>query len=190
MKVTKIHLSLLDLAPVSEGHSLAEAIHNCVRLVKAAEIAGYHRFRMAEHHNMIDIASAATTVILSLSGSQTEIIHIGSGGIMLLNHAPIIVAEQFGTLETLYPRRVDLGMGRAPVMDQETLQALSRDSRVRVQEFPEMLNELQHFLAESHHGHRVKPVPGAGLQVPVWLLGLSTFSAQLAAKKSLPLVFA
>lgn len=138
---------------------------------------------------MVDIASAATTVILSHIGARTDKIRIGSGGIMLPNHAPLVVAEQFGTLETLYPGRVDLGLGRAPGTDQETLQALRRESRARGLDFPDMLEELQHFLAEPRPGQRVTAVPGAGLRIPLWLLGSSTFSAQLAAQKGLPLVF-
>lgn len=190
MKDANVPLSLLDLAPITEGHNLADAIRNSVRLAKAAEDAGYHRFWMAEHHNMVDIASAATTVILSHIGARTDKIRIGSGGIMLPNHAPLVVAEQFGTLETLYPGRVDLGLGRAPGTDQETLQALRRESRAKGLDFPDMLEELQHFLAEPRPGQRVTAVPGAGLRIPLWLLGSSTFSAQLAAQKGLPLVFA
>lgn len=190
MSKNSIPLSLLDLAPITEGNSLADAIHNSVRLAKAAEAAGFHRFWMAEHHNMVDIASAATAVILSHIGAETKTIRIGSGGIMLPNHAPMIIAEQFGTLETLYPGRVDLGLGRAPGTDQATLQALRRESRARGLDFPEMLDELQHYLAPARPGQRVTAVPGAGLNIPLWLLGSSTFSAQLAAQKGLPLAFA
>ena len=146
MNTTSIPLSLLDLAPITEGHSLTDAITNSVRLAQAAEAAGYHRFWMAEHHNMVDIASAATAVLLSHIGAKTEKIRIGSGGIMLPNHAPLVVAEQFGTLETLYPGRVDLGLGRAPGTDYETLQALRRESRSKGLDFPEMLEELEYFL--------------------------------------------
>lgn len=190
MNTTNIPLSLLDLAPVTEGHSLADAITNSVRLAQAAETAGYQRFWMAEHHNMVDIASAATAVLLSHIGARTDKIRIGSGGIMLPNHAPLVVAEQFGTLETLYPGRVDLGLGRAPGTDYETLQALRRESRSKGLDFPQMLNELQYYLSEPHPGQRITAVPGAGLNIPLWLLGSSTFSAQLAAEKGLPLVFA
>lgn len=190
MNATNIPLSLLDLAPITEGHSLAEAITNSVRLAQAAEAAGYKRFWMAEHHNMVDIASAATAVLLSHIGAKTENIRIGSGGIMLPNHAPLVVAEQFGTLETLYPGRVDLGLGRAPGTDYETLQALRRESRTKGLDFPEMLDELQYYLSEPRPGQRITAVPGAGLNIPLWLLGSSTFSAQLAAEKGLPLVFA
>lgn len=190
MKNTSIPLSLLDLAPITEGYNLSDAISNSVRLAKAAEDAGYHRFWMAEHHNMVDIASAATSVILSHIGAKTSKIRIGSGGIMLPNHAPLIIAEQFGTLETLYPGRVDLGLGRAPGTDQETLQALRRESRAKGLDFPDMLEELQHYLKPARPGQRVTAVPGAGLNIPLWLLGSSTFSAQLAAHKGLPLVFA
>lgn len=190
MNTTNIPLSLLDLAPVTEGHSLTDAITNSVRLAQAAEAAGYQRFWMAEHHNMVDIASAATAVLLSHIGAKTRKIRIGAGGIMLPNHAPLVVAEQFGTLETLYPGRVDLGLGRAPGTDYETLQALRRESRAKGLAFPEMLNELQYYLSVPRPGQRIMAVPGAGLHIPLWLLGSSTFSAQLAAEKGLPLVFA
>ena len=187
---TNIPLSLLDLAPIAEDRSLADAIADSVRLAQAAEAAGYKRFWMAEHHNMVDIASAATAVLLSHIGAKTDKIRIGSGGIMLPNHAPLVVAEQFGTLETLYPGRVDLGLGRAPGTDYETLQALRRESRTKGLDFPEMLDELQYYLSPPRPGQRITAVPGAGLNIPLWLLGSSTFSARLAAEKGLPLVFA
>lgn len=190
MKEATIPLSLLDLAPITEGHNISDAISNSVRLAQAAEQAGYHRFWMAEHHNLVDIASAATSVILSHIGAKTEKIRIGSGGIMLPNHAPLVIAEQFGTLETLYPGRVDLGLGRAPGTDQETMNALRRETRGRGLDFPEMLDELQRYLGPKTPGQRIIAIPGAGLDIPVWLLGSSTFSAQLAAQKGLPLVFA
>lgn len=187
---TNIPLSLLDLAPIAEDRSLADAIADSVRLAQAAEAAGYKRFWMAEHHNMVDIASAATAVLLSHIGAKTDKIRIGSGGIMLPNHAPLVVAEQFGTLETLYPGRVDLGLGRAPGTDYETLQALRRESRTKGLDFPEMLDELQYYLSPPRPGQHITAVPGAGLNIPLWLLGSSTFSARLAAEKGLPLVFA
>lgn len=185
-----IPLSLLDLAPITEGNTLSEAITNSVRLAQAAEKAGFKRFWMAEHHNMVDIASAATSVILSHIGAKTQSIRIGSGGIMLPNHAPLVIAEQFGTLETLYPGRVDLGLGRAPGTDQQTLQALRRETRARGLDFPDMLEELEYYLSPARAGQHITAVPGAGLAIPLWLLGSSTFSAQLAALKGLPLVFA
>ncbi|MBP2198748.1 LLM class flavin-dependent oxidoreductase [Pantoea cypripedii] len=185
-----IPLSLLDLAPITEGNTLSEAITNSVRLAQAAEKAGFKRFWMAEHHNMVDIASAATSVILSHIGAKTQSIRIGSGGIMLPNHAPLVIAEQFGTLETLYPGRVDLGLGRAPGTDQQTLQALRRETRALGLDFPDMLEELEYYLSPARAGQRITAVPGAGLAIPLWLLGSSTFSAQLAALKGLPLVFA
>jgi len=190
MTTKRIPLSLLDLAPITEGHSLTDAITHSVRLAQAAEIAGYKRFWMAEHHNMVDIASAATTVLLSHIGAKTETIRMGSGGIMLPNHAPLVVAEQFGTLETLYPGRIDLGVGRAPGTDSQTLQALRRESRSRGLDFPEMLDELQYYFSPPHPGQRITAIPGAGLNIPLWILGSSTFSAHLAAEKGLPLVFA
>ncbi|MDW6005374.1 LLM class flavin-dependent oxidoreductase [Vibrio mangrovi] len=183
-------LSVLDLAPIAEGSTIRDAIQNSVRLAQAAEKAGYQRFWVAEHHNMKDIASAATTVILSHIGARTETIRIGSGGIMLPNHAPLVVAEQFGTLETMYPERVDLGLGRAPGTDYATTMALRREERSQGLDFPEMVTELQHYLAPPRQGQKIVAVPGAGLNIPLWLLGSSTFSAGLAARKGLPLAFA
>lgn len=190
MKFSDIPLSLLDLSPVTEGHSVSDAINTSITLARAAEDAGYHRFWMAEHHNKPDIASAATAVLLSHIGARTHKIRIGSGGIMLPNHAPLIIAEQFGTLETLYPGRVDLGIGRASGIDQETRRTLRRDGLSQSFEFPGLLEELQYFLAEAHSGQSITAIPGAGLPIPVWLLGSGTFSAKLAAQKSLPFVFA
>lgn len=190
MTTSNTPLSLLDLAPITEDGSVAEAIRNSVRLAQSAENAGYTRFWMAEHHNMSDIASAATSVILSHVGAKTDKIRIGSGGIMLPNHAPLIIAEQFGTLEAMYPGRVDLGLGRAPGTDYATVQALRRETRSKGLDFPEMLEELQYFLAPASASQNIKAIPGAGQNIPLWLLGSSTFSAQLAAKKGLPLVFA
>ncbi|KQN49759.1 luciferase [Serratia sp. Leaf50] len=190
MKDSVIPLSLLDLAILPEGSTPGDAVLNTVRLAQAAEKAGYHRYWLSEHHNLADIASAATAVILSHVGANTRSIRIGSGGVMLPNHAPLIIAEQFATLDILYPNRVDLGLGRAPGTDQETVQALRRDARSLGQDFPEMLEELQHFFAPARAGQRVKAIPGAGMNIPIWLLGSSTFSAQLAARKGLPFVFA
>lgn len=180
-------LSVLDLAPITEGSTTSAAINNSVKLAQLAEKFGYHRFWVAEHHNIADIASAATTVLLSHIGAKTEKIRIGSGGIMLPNHSPLIVAEQFGTLEILYPNRVDLGLGRAPGSDYETGQALRRETRI---DFPEMIDELQSYFNCTNSTASITAIPGAGQNIPLWLLGSSTYSAQLAAIKGLPFVYA
>lgn len=190
MKPNNIPLSLLDLVPIGEGFTIGQALVNSTRLAQAAEKAGFLRYWVAEHHNLVDIASAATSVVLSHIGAQTSRIRLGSGGIMLPNHAPLVVAEQFGTLESLYPGRIDLGLGRAPGTDMETLRALRRDMRSNGLDFPEMLEALLAYFAPPKPGQSVKAIPGAGLQVPVWLLGSSTYSAQLAARKGLPMAFA
>lgn len=190
MQRNTIPLSVLDLIPIGEGFSISEAIANSTRLAQAAEAAGFNRYWVAEHHNLKDIASAATSVILSHIGAKTSKIRLGSGGIMLPNHAPLVVAEQFATLDALYPGRIDLGLGRAPGTDMETARALRRDLKTKGTDFPEMLEELQYFFSAESAGKCIKAVPGAGSQVPVWLLGSSTFSAQLAAQKGLPMAFA
>lgn len=190
MNRSDIKLSLLDLVPIGEGSNVSDAIKSSTELAIAAERAGFHRFWVAEHHNLKDIGSAATSVILSHIGAKTERIRLGSGGIMLPNHAPLMVAEQFGTLEALYPNRIDLGLGRAPGTDAETMHALRRDTRSNGMDFPEMLTELQAYFAEVKPGQRIKAIPGAGMNVPLWLLGSSTFSAQLAAARGLPFAFA
>lgn len=190
MSDKKVPLSVLDLVPIGEGFSVSEAIANSTRLAQTAENAGFSRYWVAEHHNLKDIASAATSVILSHIGAKTKSIRIGSGGIMLPNHAPLIVAEQFATLDALYPGRVDLGLGRAPGTDMQTARALRRDVTTKGLDFPEMLEELQYFFSKESATESIKAVPGAGSSVPLWLLGSSTFSAQLAAQKGLPLAFA
>lgn len=190
MSNADIPLSLLDLVPITEGHSISDALHHSTALAQAAEAAGYHRYWVAEHHNLTDIASAATSVVLSHIGAKTRTIRLGSGGIMLPNHAPLMVAEQFGTLESLYPGRIDLGLGRAPGTDMETAHALRRDTRAKGLDFPQMVDELQSYLAPAKPSQRIRAIPGNGLAIPLWLLGSSTFSAQLAAIKGLPLVFA
>jgi luciferase family oxidoreductase group 1 len=190
MNKNHIPLSMLDLVPIGEGFSPGDAIAQGTRLAQAAEAAGYLRYWVAEHHSMVDIASAATAVVLSHIGAHTQHIRLGSGGIMLPNHAPLVVAEQFGTLEAMYPGRIDLGLGRAPGSDGETMRALRRDVRADGSEFPDLLEELQHYLAPAADGQRVRAVPGSGQDVPVWLLGSSTYSAQLAAFKGLPFAFA
>ncbi|MFB9134630.1 LLM class flavin-dependent oxidoreductase [Vibrio olivae] len=187
---TNVKLSLLDLVTIGEGATVSDAIHSSTQLAIAAEKAGFHRFWVAEHHNLRDIGSAATSVILSHIGAKTQSIRLGSGGVMLPNHAPLLVAEQFGTLESLYPGRIDLGLGRAPGTDSSTMRALRRDTTARGLDFPEMLEELQSYFRVAKPGQHVKAIPGEGLNVPLWLLGSSTFSARLAAQKGLPFAFA
>ncbi|KFZ37250.1 luciferase [Shewanella mangrovi] len=190
MNRSDVKLSLLDLVTIGEGATVSDAIKSSTALAIAAERSGFHRFWVAEHHNLKDIGSAATSVILSHIGAKTERIRLGSGGIMLPNHAPLMVAEQFGTLEALYPNRIDLGLGRAPGTDAETMHALRRDTRSKGMDFPDMLSELQTYFADVKPGQRIKAIPGAGMKVPLWLLGSSTFSAQLAAARGLPFAFA
>ncbi|RUO20190.1 LLM class flavin-dependent oxidoreductase [Aliidiomarina haloalkalitolerans] len=182
-------LSVLDLAPITEGSDAAESLRNSADLAQHVERWGYRRFWMAEHHNMAGIASAATSVALAYIGSQTESIRIGAGGIMLPNHAPLIAAEQFGTLAALFPDRVDLGLGRAPGTDGATLRALRRTYN-SADNFADDVQELLMYLAEPEPGHAIQAVPGAGSKVPVWLLGSSLYGAQLAAKLGLPYAFA
>ncbi|MBL4834542.1 MAG: LLM class flavin-dependent oxidoreductase [Pseudomonas sp.] len=184
-----VPLSVLDLCPVPEGATPAQALVNARNLAQRAESLGYRRYWVAEHHNMTGIASAATSVVMGYLAANTSHIRIGSGGIMLPNHAPLQIAEQFGTLESLYPGRIDLGLGRAPGTDQATAQAL-RHGRGDGSDFPQMLEELRRLFAEPQPGQRLRAVPGAGLNVPIWLLGSSTFSAQLSAQLGLPFAFA
>lgn len=182
--------SVLDLAPVKKGGTIAESFRNTLELARNAERLGYTRFWLAEHHNMIGIASAATSVLIGYVAGGTSTIRVGSGGIMLPNHAPLVIAEQFGTLETLYPGRIDLGLGRAPGTDGLTVRALRRDPNATGLEFPQQVQELLGYLAPASPRQAVRAVPGAGTDVPVWLLGSSTFSAQLAALLGLPFAFA
>lgn len=189
MKTSALPLSILDLCPVTLGSTPRDALRNSLDLARAAEQMGYHRFWVAEHHNMVGIASAATSVVIGYLAAGTERIRIGSGGIMLPNHSPLQIAEQFGTLESLYPGRIDLGLGRAPGTDMLTARALRR-GRTDGEDFPQMLEELRHYFAEPEPGQRLVAVPGAGLDIPIWLLGSSTFSAQLAASLGLPFAFA
>lgn len=182
--------SILDLAVVTEGSTPRAALMNARDLAQLAERLGYRRFWMAEHHNITGIASAATSVALGYVAEGTERIRIGAGGVMLPNHAPLVIAEQFGTLATLYPDRVDLGLGRAPGTDGATMRALRRDPRHAADDFPDDVQELLHYFAPVEPGQKVQAVPGAGLNVPVWLLGSSLYSAQLAAALGLPFAFA
>jgi luciferase family oxidoreductase group 1 len=182
-------LSVLDLAAVREGGTISESFSNTVALARKAEAWGYRRFWLAEHHNMTGIASAATSVLIGHVAETTKTIRVGSGGIMLPNHAPLVIAEQFGTLEALYPGRIDLGLGRAPGSDPLAAQALGRPPGAG-DHFPELVRELLHYLGPVSTGQRIQAVPGANSKVPVWLLGSSTFSAQLAAAMGLPFAFA
>jgi luciferase family oxidoreductase group 1 len=181
--------SLLDLSPIVEGGDARRALLESAELAKAAERLGFKRFWLAEHHNMPGIASAATAVAIAHVAAATETIRVGSGGIMLPNHAPLVVAEQFGTLEALHPGRIDLGLGRAPGTDGETARALRRYFEAADQ-FPRDVMELQAFLAPVVDGQRVAAYPGQGANVPIWLLGSSLFSAELAAHLGLPYAFA
>ena len=181
--------SVLDLSPIVEGGDARRALLETAELAKTAERNGFKRFWLAEHHNMPGIASAATAVALGFVAGQTRTIRVGSGGVMLPNHAPLVVAEQFGTLAALYPDRIDLGLGRAPGTDGETARALRRYFEAADQ-FPRDVLELQAFLGDPVDGQRVTAWPGAGSKVPLWLLGSSLFSAELAAHLGLPFAFA
>jgi luciferase family oxidoreductase group 1 len=184
-----IPLSILDLVPVTQGATPREALRRSLDLVQHAERFGYRRYWVAEHHNMTGIASAATAVVIGYLAGGTSTIRVGAGGIMLPNHAPLVIAEQFGTLESLYPGRIDLGLGRAPGTDPHGLRALRRDP-TRADEFPEDVQELRALLAPVQPGQTIQAVPGGGLNVPLWILGSSTFGAQLAAHLGLPYAFA
>ncbi|MCW7493586.1 LLM class flavin-dependent oxidoreductase [Leptospira sp. 2 VSF19] len=181
--------SILDLVFINEGNTAKEALANSVRVAKAAESFGYHRIWVAEHHNFPSIASAATSVVIGHLAGHTKTIRIGAGGIMLPNHSPLVIAEQFGTLESLYPGRIDLGLGRAPGTDQLTLRALRRDA-MSAQSFPDDVKELLTYFADDGNQLQVRAIPGMGTHVPVWILGSSLFGAQLAAILGLPYAFA
>lgn len=184
-----IPISVLDLAFITHGSNPAEALHHTLDLAQHAERWGYRRFWLAEHHNMSGIASAATSVVIGYVAGGTSSIRVGSGGIMLPNHAPLLIAEQFGTLETLYPGRIDLGLGRAPGTDQRTWQALRR-SHADAERFPQDVMELRALLGDRTPGQSIKAVPGSGTNVPLWILGSSLFGASLAAALGLPYAFA
>ena len=185
-----IPFSILDLSPIPKGASAAVALRHTLELAQHAEGLGYKRYWLAEHHNMPGIASAATAVVIGHVAGGTETIRVGSGGIMLPNHSPLVVAEQFGTLASLYPGRIDLGLGRAPGTDMMTARALRRDMEDSAEQFPQDVQELQHYFADAQPGQGIRAVPGEGLDVPIWLLGSSLFSAQLAAVLGLPFAFA
>src|ERR1700732_4203538 len=183
-------LSVLDLSPIIEGGDAALAFRNTVDLAQHVEEWGYHRFWLAEHHNMPGIASAATSIVIAHIAGGTKTIRVGSGGIMLPNHSPLVIAEQFGTLESLFPGRIDLGLGRAPGSDQTTARALRRNLATDPDQFPQDVIELLQYFAPAAPDQRVIAVPGAGLQVPLWILGSSLFGAQVAAMLGLPFAFA
>lgn len=185
-----IALSMLDLVAVREGGTVADALKIALRTAQHAESLGFKRYWVAEHHNMAGIASSATAVLVGHLAGGTTTIRIGSGGIMLPNHAPLVVAEAFGTLAELYPNRIDLGLGRAPGTDQATMRALRRDRVEAESDFPRDVAELQHLLSAPEAGQRLIAMPGAGTNVPIWLLGSSLFSAKLAAERGLPYAFA
>ncbi len=187
---SNIPFSILDLSPINQGSTAAESFRNSLSLARHAEALGYKRFWLAEHHNMTGIASAATSVVIGYIAAGTDKIRVGAGGIMLPNHAPIVIAEQFGTLESLYPNRIDLGLGRAPGSDQQTAFALRRTLQTGGDDFPELMEELRFFFKKPVENQRVQAVPGGGLDVPIWLLGSSGFSARLAGELGLPFAFA
>ncbi|WP_050181662.1 LLM class flavin-dependent oxidoreductase [Domibacillus robiginosus] len=182
-----ISYSVLDLAPITAGSTAAESFEHSADLARHAEKWGYNRYWLAEHHNMPGIASSATSVVIGHIAGATKTIRVGSGGIMLPNHAPLVIAEQFGTLESLFPGRIDLGLGRAPGTDQITMRALRRQNMSDGHDFPEQLAELRGYFSGSNHVHAI---PGEGLSIPIWLLGSSGFSARLAGDLGLPFSFA
>ncbi|SEH89774.1 LLM class flavin-dependent oxidoreductase [Pseudomonas asplenii] len=189
-RLSDVKFSTLDLVPVRQDGSPAQSLRNSLDLARHVEKLGYTRFWVAEHHNMDGIASSATSVLLAYLAGGTSSIRVGSGGVMLPNHAPLVIAEQFGTLESLYPGRIDLGLGRAPGSDQMTAHALRRERSGSSDDFPEDVAELMKYLGPRTPDQRVIAVPGTGTQVPIWLLGSSLFSAQLAGERGLPYAFA
>ena len=187
----QVPISVLDLAPVNVGTTPADSFPKTLDLARHAEKLGYNRYWLAEHHNMSGIASSATSLVIGYVAAGTKKIRVGSGGIMLPNHAPLVIAEQFGTLESMYPGRIDLGLGRAPGSDQLAAQALRRGLSSHGQDFPQLLKELRGFFSPTPESARsVRAVPGEGLNVPIWLLGSSGFSAELAGTLGLPFAFA
>ena len=184
-----IPLSILDLVPVKVGDTPTDALHNTLDLAQHADRWGYLRYWMAEHHNMSGIASAATSVVIGYVAGGTKTIRVGSGGVMLPNHSPLVIAEQFGTLESLYPGRIDCGLGRAPGTDQIAMRAMRRDA-MAAEQFPDDVAELRAFFEPVQPGQRIRAVPGAGLKVPLWILGSSLYGAQVAAHFGLPYAFA
>lgn len=188
--LANVAFSMLDLVPIRSGATVADALRNSLDIACHVESLGFKRFWLAEHHNMDGVASSATAVLVGYIAGGTSRIRVGSGGVMLPNHAPLVVAENFGTLATLHPGRIDLGLGRAPGADQATMRALRRDAGNDGEDFPQQVAELQALLAPAKPGQRLVATPGAGTEVPIWLLGSSLFSAQLAAQLGLPYAFA
>jgi len=189
-KLSDIPVSVLDLATIIEGDTPKDSFRKSLEVARRVEELGYKRYWFAEHHNMPNIASSATSVLIGFIAGNTSKIRVGSGGVMLPNHAPLIIAEQFGTLESLYPGRIDLGLGRAPGTDQITSYALRRNLNGSVDDFPQDVIELKNYLAPHRDKPAVRAIPGEGTQVPIWLLGSSTYSAQLAGVLGLPFAFA
>src|SRR5690242_4723978 len=185
-----IPFSVLDLSPIRQGHDASDAFRNTLDLARNVERLGYQRYWLAEHHNMPGIASAATAVAIGHVAAGTRTIRVGSGGIMLPNHAPLVIAEQFGTLESLFPGRIDLGIGRAPGTDMTTAHALRRDPGASAEHFPQDVAELRAYLSASVPEQRIRAIPGEGLEVPIWILGSSLYGAQLAAVLGMPFAFA
>jgi luciferase family oxidoreductase group 1 len=190
MKTQKTSYSILDLALVSQGHTLKETFNNVLELAQHAETFGYTRYWLAEHHNSPNIGSIATSVLIGYAAQGTKTIRIGSGGIMLPNHSPLVVAEQFGTLGSLYPNRIDLGLGRAPGTDRETAQAIRSDFMEAAQHFPNEIEKIQTYFSKNNENAKVRATVAEGVDVPLYVLGSSTDSAHLAAKKGLPYAFA
>lgn len=188
--VHDIPFSILDLAPITEGNNAATTFKNSLRLAQRVEELGFKRYWLAEHHNMESVASSATSVLIGYIAGGTSTIRVGSGGIMLPNHAPLVVAEQFGTLASLYPGRIDLGLGRAPGTDQVTARALRRNYMESAQDFPDDVMALQTYFSAGNSNAKVRAIPGEGLDIPIWILGSSTDSARLAAHLGLPYAFA
>jgi luciferase family oxidoreductase group 1 len=189
-KIGDLPMSVLDLVMVNSGGSPGESMRNSLDLAKHVERWGYKRYWLAEHHNIAGIASTATSILIGFIAGGTPAIRVGSGGVMLPNHAPLVIAEQFGTLESLYPGRIDLGLGRAPGTDIKTAMALRRNLDGSEEDFPNSVKELQNYFATPNPGTQVRATPGEGLNVPIWLLGSSVFSAHLAAMLGLPYAFA
>ncbi|MCC5809028.1 MAG: LLM class flavin-dependent oxidoreductase [Ectothiorhodospiraceae bacterium] len=189
-QLSKIPISVFDLSTITRDGSPADSFRRSVALAQHAEQLGYRRIWLAEHHNLDGVASAATSVLLAHIAGQTSTIRVGSGGVMLPNHAPLMVAEQFGTLESLFPGRIDLGLGRAPGTDQVTAAALRRRMDTPNADFAELLAELQGYFQPAREGQRVRAIPGEGLDIPIWILGSSDYGARLAAQQGLPFAFA